>query len=66
MMTRVRSMAIPKERISEKFVMKLSDKSITLSVIIDIKKASGMDKDAMRDSLRPTKKKIQIYTRIMV
>ncbi len=60
MITSVRSMAIPNERIREKFVMKLSDKSIMLSVVIDIKNAKGIDREAMSDSLNPTKKKIQI------
>lgn len=60
MITRVKSMAIPNERMSEKLVMKFSDKSITLSVMIDIRNAKGIEREAMRDSLRPTKKKIQM------
>jgi hypothetical protein len=40
--------------------MKLRDKSMTLRVIIDIKNASGIEREAMRDSFNPTKKKIQI------
>jgi hypothetical protein len=40
--------------------MKFNDKSMTFNVIIDIKNARGIEREAIRDSLRPTKKKIQI------
>ena len=66
MMTNVRSMAIPNERISEKFVMKFSDNPIQLSVRIDTRKARGIERAAMRDSLTPIKKNTQAKTRIIV
>jgi hypothetical protein len=66
MITSVRSMAIPKDKIREKLVMKFSDSPIILSVMMDMRKARGIEREAMRDSRRPIKKKIQIYTRIMV
>lgn len=66
MMTSVRSIAIPNERMSEKLVMKLSDRSIQLRVMIDIKNANGIVRDAMRDSRTPIKKKIQRNTRTIV
>lgn len=66
MMTSVRSIAIPKERIREKLVMKLSDNPIIFSAMIEMRKANGIDRDAISDSRRPIKKKIQIYTKMIV
>lgn len=66
MITSVRSMAIPNDKMSEKFVMKFSDKPIQLSVRIDTRKARGIERAAMRDSFTPIKKNTQAKTRIIV
>lgn len=66
MMTSVRSMAIPNDKIREKLVMKLSDNPIIFSVMMDMRKARGIEREAMRDSRSPIKKKIQIYTKMIV
>lgn len=66
MITRVKSMAIPNDRMSEKFVMKLSDSPIQLSVKIDTRKARGIERAAMSDSLTPIKKNTHANTRIIV